>query len=367
MKNSLFFSRTSDLAKSIDRYVGVGLILFMALLSPLHKMLRGRRRSEASILVLKISALGDLVVMLPAIRRIRRHYPQSEIHFFGGPSTLEIASSLNEFSKVGLLNLKSVIQLFREDYELVVDFDQWSRFTALMALIPRAKRRVGFRSPNQFRHYAFDQVYDLDFSKHMGRNFWNLVGVGLSGLEEETAFTDDIHSCAQSRRKAPVSKGAVILHPGCGAHGSPRQWPIELWIQLIADIKAIDPAIPIVTTGAGDVEQGLVSKLAEKGAQPLMNLSISELTKVLSESSVVVTGNTGVMHLASLVNGRVLGLHGPTSEVLWGPLFGGQVIRSSLSCSPCLTWGHDYGCSDAVCMKVIRPKQVAMALKELYA
>ena len=92
-------------------------------------------------------------------------------------------------------------------------------------------------------------------------------------------------------------------------------------------------------------------------------LSLRELIMTLFKARRIIASNTGVMHLADYLNDSVYVLEGPTDSALWGPLWRGKNMLSPLACAPCLTWGHDYGCSDPIFMKPLTPRQVFEAME----
>jgi ADP-heptose:LPS heptosyltransferase len=212
----------------------------------------------------------------------------------------------------------------------------------------------------------------------MAENFWRLTMQVLKfvGEEQGTHIFNDDREAAQRRWKDffvekalheaktnLLKKPYVVIHPGCGPHGVFRQWPTESWKALVARLKTQNPALNVYVTGRGTHEKELADELAECGAVSLADrLGYSQMILALSDAETIFAGNTGIMHLSSFIGKSLVCLSGPTNSVLWGPLWRGHNIKSPLACAPCLTWGHDYGCSDPVCLKAIQPGQVLEAI-----
>lgn len=334
---------------------------------------RGAEATGPSILVIKLSALGDVVVMLPALYQIKEANPQARITFLGGTSNrslVECLPAIDRFVSFGSDGLNSLI---KEHFDLIIDFDQWVRATALVAAFLPARQSAGFNSSGQGRHFAYDIKVPFDVSRHTGENFWFLAHKALSagGLKTHGTFAESLSEVRlhwgpllPGEKTKAQDKPYLIIHPGCGEHGRFREWPLDSWKDLLTSLKRERPGFDVVITGSGPLELEMGQKLEAAGAQSLVGkLSFRELLDLLRGAQGIFCGNTGIMHLASFLNDNVVALHGPTDPKLWKPLWGkgtGNVL-SPLACAPCLTWGNDYGCSDPVCIKVITPTQVLEA------
>lgn len=360
-----FTSRKNPWPKRLDRFLGPVLIWFLKLSLVFR---RGPPRGEKQkILIIKISALGDLVCLLPAMISLRADFESAEISFLGAPSQKEFLDLVGITNRFIPFNKTTIRTLLAEHFDLVIDFEQWMRASACLSLLPRAGVRLGFRSVGQSRHWGFDSTINLDFEKSMTENFWNLYQKTLGLLKRQPALNFSA-ACfkakelmnQKSKMPAGVTPPYGVFHPGCGEHGAPRQWPMERWQALFQKSK-----VPIYVTGYGSYETDLAQPLIDAGClNGIGKFKLSELLGLLKSAEFVVCGNTGVMHLASAVSKNLVALHGPTNLRLWGPVWNGKGVKSELVCSPCLRFGHDYGCQDPVCLKSIRTEVV---IKELNA
>ena len=117
----------------------------------------------------------------------------------------------------------------------------------------------------------------------------------------------------------PVMADAVVVHPGA-AHGA-RRWPAERFAEVVAWAKA--RGLTPVVTGT-DAERGLASAVAlaaglGDGAVLAGRLSLVELAALVASARMVVSGDTGVSHLATAYRTPSVTLFGPTPPQLWGP------------------------------------------------
>jgi ADP-heptose:LPS heptosyltransferase len=122
-----------------------------------------------------------------------------------------------------------------------------------------------------------------------------------------------------------------------------------------------------VSTGRGEepVYEG-ISRALGYGPAIIRGESLQALAAVIRRSALFISGNTGVMHLAAAVGAHVIGLHGPTDPVKWGPL--GEksiVVRSGADCSPCLSLGSEYKCRGRACMEAISADEVIKIIEKI--
>ena len=82
--------------------------------------------------------------------------------------------------------------------------------------------------------------------------------------------------------------------------------------------------------------------------------SLDDMVEILAKAELVVSVNTGIMHLAAAVRAPLVALHGATSELRWGPLGDNAiVVKSGEACQPCISLGFESSCNDPVCMQNI--------------
>src|ERR1700722_11708433 len=135
-------NRQSLWRKKIDRWLGIPLvfivmILRIVVLRPLvlrhiFRVPSKNENQKKRILVIKLSALGDAVLMLPSLYRLKQVTGEnSEIVFLGGTSNEGCLKLVPAVDKVQIFSLKTCWGLFRRNFDLVIDFDQWVRITAL--------------------------------------------------------------------------------------------------------------------------------------------------------------------------------------------------------------------------------------------
>ncbi len=377
----------------IDRAAGVPLVLAMAV----SRCLRSGRRGQAAgklapgdrVLIVKQSALGDTLLLLPVIKAIRDTIgPEGRIEMIVTPVNEVVASRCPWIDEVHLFHPKSALRdpssllglirrLRGRGYSQALDFDQWLRSSALLAVMSGALTVSGFRTRGQHRHYAFDRTAEQAKGIHEFRLFTGLArlaGVDTAGIEPYAGFLKRHGVFSVPGPSEPEARNMILFHPGCGSHGWQREWPVEKYARL-GEMLVKDTGSSIEVTGHGPHERGLIDGLSREASfVPIdhgSDLTFDGLAARVAGARLVVCGNTGVMHLATGLGVPVVAVHGPTDITKWGPDYddaeAGPVpgrsaaVKSSLPCSPCLFLGSEYGCGGRPCMESIEVDTVYRA------
>ena len=171
---------------------------------------------------------------------------------------------------------------------------------------------------------------------------------------------------------APLERdpGLVVLHPFAGGLKSRlKEWPVENWLTLMDALTAEGKTL-VVTGGAENRDAARV--LCARARHPdrirsvAGDLPLSGVVDLLSRAGLLVTVNTGIMHLAAALDCPLVSLNGPTSVKRWGPFSPRAVaIQSPRPCSPCLNLGFEYGCPENHCMRAIDPEAVLSACRSM--
>lgn len=369
--------RGNRLLKWVDFWMGIPLCTVLGGLA--RRRGAGSALPEAArrILVIKLSAVGDTVLAQPALRSIRQRYPDAHLTWVASPVNVGAAKMLglaDELRTVDLRALASnpiralglVRELRKQRFDLAFDFDQWSRLTALLTLLSGAPLRIGFDTRGQGRGLAYNRPYAPTPHTHELDRF-----NALAQLADATADRDlRLQLPAPAREYAEqlvsaVPPPRVALHPGCGAVGAPRQWPVDRYA-AVGDFAARELGAQVFITGGPDeteVTAAVASQMKVSARVLCQDFAFSEFAAVLAQMDVVVCGNTGAMHISAAVGTPTVAIHGPTDPRRWGPAGERHVVlKSPLPCSPCLNLGFEYGCDSHPCMKTVGVDEVCAAL-----
>jgi len=163
-----------------------------------------------------------------------------------------------------------------------------------------------------------------------------------------------------------IGKKIVVLHPGCGAKHTEgaraREWPKENFIEL-GNILSRTYDVQVLITGGKDelkLSEEIACKMENKPLV-LSDIDIGKFAALLKYCTLIISGDTGIMHLAAAVNIKTISLFGPSDENRWSPLgLMKKIVRNnSLSCSPCQVFGIDKPkCKEFNCMRSITLENV---------
>lgn len=363
----------------IDYLVGVPLVKVLSLFK--EKSSPTALPAAPKILVIKLAAMGDTILMMPVLKSLRKAYPDSQIHWLISGVNAALATTVSSVDKFHLWNPVSPVtfpavlkQLKAEKFDVVIDAEQWSRATALLSYLIGAPRRIGFDAPAQHRAAMFTDPVLKKSDQHEISEFYDLFSA-LTPLQKnlELELTETERGRDEIERwKDQLEKGEgplVILHPGCGADGLPREWPLADYALLGHWLLTHHHARLVLTGGPEEKKKtrNLNQLLNQKALDLGGELSWLGTVSLIKQSDVLVSGNTGVMHIAAALKKPQIALHGPTNPTLWGPLNpNARVVQTTCPQCPCLSLGFEYHTNDQSCMAKIELSEVKKAFSGLF-
>jgi len=365
-----------------DRYLGIPIVILLAFFT------RRRNRlpieSIKNILVIKLAAIGDAILLIPLVRRLKNSFPDAKITFLCSDinrSIVEKISYVDEVMNCRVYDFKNPLKFFsfvkrlrKIKYEVVIDAGQWERINAIITCFARKDYSIGFKTKRQVKHIMYDAIAEHSRTKHELENFMDLlVPLGIipvtsrlpsDELQLEFFLTKADRDFRDQfwRERQLEDKIVLCFHPGCGENGKPREWHVSNYIELGNKLYNFNPAVRILITGT-KLESELCSRLYEGIQGFAINTSgrytLNQTAALVERSALMVCSNTGMLHISTCVGTRTIGLHGPTNPQKWGAYNrSAVVVQSDKFCSPCLYLGHDYGCSAPTCMKHITVDKV---------
>lgn len=356
--------RGSTLLHFLDRYAGIPVIAALG-------SMKAKRRLPSHIQkigLLRTVAIGDTVLLSAVVADLRRAFPKASLIFFAGPSNFEIACMLDGVDKVVLVptgNPAAGIRAVRSDpVDAMLDFGPWPRLDALLVLFSGAAFTAGFFTFGQHRHYAYDMTVEHSPKRHELENYRSLVR--LLGIEAKSPPFLRIPNGV-----APFVQNQVVFHfwPG-GRLSQLKQWPLKNWLRLINDLGCC--GVNVVLTGAPEdraPNDALIAQVGPSLRDRVTNeagISLQKTAEILSQARLLVSVNTGVMHMAAALGVPLVALHGPTSARRWGPVSDKAiVIESSLAGCGYLNLGWERPPRPLACMEAIPYEAVRNACRTI--
>lgn len=318
-------ARGKKILHLLDRYLGIPIIYFLGLLSKKKK----QPQEIKKIAIFLFGAIGDSILASATINDLQSHYKQSKVTVFITQDNAGIFSLFDPAYAIEILPLASpfaaIRQIRKSNYDILLDYNQWIRLSAIFSFFCKAKYKIGFATPAQFRHYVYDLAISHSNTIHEIDNYRNLVAIlGVSELSKPKIMVSEE---AHAKIKSLHLPNYVIFHlRASGVKSATKCWSIEKWSVLAKYV--IERGYTVVLTG-GDSDITLVDGLMKKvGDERILScagkLTLMETAALLSGSKLLVTVNTGIMHLGAALHVKMVVLNGPVNINRWGPITEGN-------------------------------------------
>ena len=322
------------------------------------------------VLIVKLSAIGDVVHALPAVAAIRRELTDVRISWVVERAAAAILRDSPVIDRLIEIDTRSwrrsllkrdtqralrarLSSLREETVDVALDFQGLIK-SGFVAFASGAPRRIGFatealREPAS-RVFLTEQVPVDDRGHVIEKNIAlvRAIGVGASGDYAFPIAVPDVAIEAMASR-APKN-GYAILNPGGG--WPTKLWPAECFGRLADSIQATHGVPSLVTYGPG--EMGLAAEVAAAsvtGSAIPFACSLVEFVALARRAKVFVGGDTGPLHLAAAAGTPIVGIYGPTSPLRNGPFdprdraFGRNDIECRTDC-------YRRSCDKWICMDI---------------
>jgi lipopolysaccharide heptosyltransferase I len=364
-------------------------------------------RDFRKILLIKLSALGDVVQTLPVLNALRARYPKAQIDWLVAGEFAELVTDHPAIRRVIVFSrsdwsapwraapyvaaARLIAELRASEYDLVIDLQGQMR-SAVFAFACGAPVRIGFDKPRkdiwntlkrkipaEAKKHAWQGAREggwLAYTHHIPLPTLDLHPVdryldvaALIGLDTAAPdFSFPAPAQAATRIDALLdyydigkAKPLLVMAPG-------TNWPTKEWRRDgFAEVARhfLQKGTAVILTGS-DSERALcedVAKLAPGAVDLAGETTLPELAALLRRATLCIANDSGPMHLAVALARPVIGLFGPTDPVWAGPYRRGDaVLRVELACSPCYLRRLEDCPNDHACMKTLAAvKVIALA------
>lgn len=381
--------------RAVQFVVRVGLTVVGAISSARFVPQRPLRAGDPHIrhiLVVRTDLIGDMVLSLPAIRAMRRAYPAAEVDVLALPSSAGVLADDPDITRIitydpniwrspiALLSARNwrqaralVRTLRAREYDLCLSLaGDWA---SVLAWFSGAKRRVGFAGeaypglmtdPIPGGRYHVRQ-HELCYIRQLARAAGGQIGDDdrphLTVHAPAAASVDALLASAGIANAHPL----IALHPGA-RNGRAKRWPVEHWADLAELLtRRLDATVVLIGAPA---ERAVARQIARSAGASIADLTgktaLPELVALLARCDLVISGDSGPMHIACALDTPVIGLFGPTDPRISGPVAPNAVVlRHTIWCAPCYDASATADCRfhNPVCMKAISARSVFAAAR----
>lgn len=302
------------------------------------------------ILVIDLLNIGDVLLATPALRVLRRAYPQAEIDILVKMQVRDIVLHNPNLSSVIGMDIKGrhrsprhfielVRDIRRRQYDQLINLHASARTMLLAALSgAKAKRGLASRGYEWLLHQSVEQRVDI----HRAESYLQVLrDLGIPEHEHEgLEMWVDKESRLRAKEmwsEAELDSKKTIIGLNPGASVPIKQWTVNGWVEL-ADLLTNDGMQPVFFGGPGDVAlvDEIISRMHARPVSLAGKTTLLDLAALIRACEVFVSTDSGPMHIAASQKTPIAALFGPTSPAQFGPYFVPHVIcRSEAPCVGC--------------------------------
>ncbi len=310
--------------------------------------------SVDKILIIRLSSIGDVLLTTPVIKMLRDNYPQAQISYLVEDKAKDMVSHNPYLNQVFVFNkskfkrirqnegflaafrfiLPLIKRIKSENFDLVLDLHSVFR-SSLFSFLANTPRRIGFKK--QLSSIVYTDRLTVEPGEHVVDEYLKaLIPLEIDPVVEEKDFSiatreKDSDYVDRLLRKLGVdcSKKIIAFNPATSSIS--KNWSEEKFAELGDQLNAKYDLQLLILGSAAD--QTKVEKIINKMKSRAFNLcgktSLKELVEVIKRLDLLITGDTGPMHMAMAVKTPIIALFGPTSPNRFGPYQGNHLVIKS--------------------------------------
>jgi lipopolysaccharide heptosyltransferase I len=324
------------------------------------------------ILLIKPSSIGDVVHAIPVWRALRKKWPMAKISWLIAPACANLIEGLSDLELIlferkrlgqswkSLSALKELLafqkSLRDRHFDLVVDLQGLLR-SAWFARCTRAPLRVGFANAREMGWMFYTHRVSL-YTMEQHAVLRNMsVAAALGCPPDEIGFELPIteQDRAAARELVPDEAPFALICPG--ANWPSKRWPLPRFAELP---RLLEKRLGMRTVVAGGADEVVMGAQIPGARSICGQTTLRQLAAVMQRASIVITNDSGPLHIASALNRPLVCLFGPTNPVRTGPFRQeSSVVRLEMDCSPC----YRRTCADCRCLERIDSSRVMEAVE----
>jgi ADP-heptose:LPS heptosyltransferase len=350
-----------DLMRRLDKVLGDAACSVFATAHQLRKPFTDQSRPIKSIAIMKFFGMGSLVVASRSLAALRDCYPNAKLHFVtfqSNRAVLDILDCTDQNHYVDPSTPQSFIRttlkvardLRAAKCDLVLDFEFFAKFPLVLSSLAGIPRKAGFYlTAESWRRELLDVSGFYNSYFHTSEIFLSLVYAVATGDQYYLHFKEfaakyhyprvqvsDLERAALlaklAQRGIRFGEPLFVINANTSPDLAPeaRKWPKDRYAKLADELIAHTPSGRVLWIGAPNEREYVesVATLCKTSRCQVVagDLSLRELVVLFAESRLVISNDSGPMHLACLVDAPVIGLFFADSPTLFAPL--GSRVRS---------------------------------------
>jgi O-antigen biosynthesis protein len=315
-----------------------------------------------NLLIVKPSGIGNMLLFIPTLQHIIKHYKKANISII-----------CHKADAIALSGLPVEIILFPK----IEDIDRRQKYFEEILASSEFKLVIyppytALKAPSDNYGAIHVEHPEINFEeRHEGLH--NLEMLQLIGINAE--FNLDIKSKGNISHTRRANKKSFVIHAGSSnsSHMKKKRWPAIYWAELAEKLSAL---APVIFVGGEEDEEEIkiiISHICSNNFQvhDAINLfTWDELIAVISNATVFISNDSGIMHLAATTDTPIVAIFGPTNPIKNSPFRISNVSVMTppkfVECAPCYKARSKklWSCNDIQCLQNIKPDEVFDTIKK---
>ena len=332
--------------------------------------------------------MGSILLATPAISLMKNAFPDARITFLSFLNNGELLERIDSIDAVLTIDRSSAFSFLNDTYsvilsilkirpEIVFDLEFFSKFSTLLSGLSRAPARVAFALPTLWRSLIVTNQVALEKNRHVLSSFCEQV-LSIAPFRHDIPAIEAMRVTAEDHaslvKKFPIEgKRIIVININAGDTFLERRWPAERFARLVDRIARENDYVFCFTGDVAEKDyvlstiEGIGSR--DKCLDTSGELSLPELGALLQRSEILISNDSGPVHLAASLGTATVALYGPESPDFYGVVqMDTRNICKRISCSPCMNVysAKQFRCPyDAQCMREISVDEVLRHVRSL--
>lgn len=324
------------------------------------------------ILIIRLSSIGDIVLTQPVVKVLRGHFPQAKIEYITKKGYNDIVESFGDVDQIHHWEKKSaLLKILRKyKYDLIIDLHRKINSFIIKTLL-RSKKTITYNKQHCRRWLITKKIIKTanDYTSNLYLNTLKKIGISYGKIEPQLRVSSNIDKeISKLFARYKIDGGSKLIGIFPGTLHQTKQYPTAYYSKFINSVPDDWNCLFLILGSEEDLMMGL--ELVEKTDHKIINLcgklGLRLLIGLMSHLEVVISGDTGPMHIAAGLNLNQIAIFGATHPLLgFSPRNNKAVILTrGIDCQPCSLHG-DSKCPRRHfrCMLEIEPEQIKQSLQ----
>lgn len=378
----------------IDRILGIPAVYFLnifaRILGYILRIDHSLNKPVKNIVVCKFMGMGSIIQSTPMLQTLKKNYPECNLIFITSKANKEIIENIPVIDEAIYLDDDSfftlitstfliLLRLWRKKINLYFDLELYSFFSTIITTLSIAVNRFGYyRRANNYRLGIYTHMMYFNNNAPVIQIYLQMCRMAgccqiIDTLIPVETKEKDWHSLKQKLNLTSDSN-YLVINPNASAFFLERRWGKDNFIQLINEIVCSFPNTIIILTGnrhefsyVDSIAKQVNVEFQDKIINTSGILTVSDLILLIKNAKLLISNDSGPMHLGLLTNTKTIGLFGPGSPQHYtNNAKNLHVFYEQVYCSPCIYNFDTPPCKgDNQCMKRIKVLQVFWEIKNI--